>query len=101
MQAGSLHHNQKFPAFAARTCYIKVAATPPIGKNVKAIISDIHGNLDALQAVLDAIDQIGVREIICLGDVVGYGPQPRECLDIIKNVAKFTILGNHEEAVLD
>src|SRR5437868_13676131 len=69
--------------------------------NVKAIISDIHGNLDALQAVLDAIDQIGVREVICLGDVVGYGPQPRECLELIKGVAKFTILGNHEEAVLD
>lgn len=67
---------------------------------MKAIISDIHGNLEALQAVLDSIDQLGVREIICLGDVVGYGPQPRECLDIVKSVAKFTILGNHEEAVL-
>ena len=67
---------------------------------MKAIISDIHGNLEALRAVLDDIDHLGIRDIICLGDVVGYGPQPRECLEIVKSVAKFTILGNHEEAVL-
>ena len=67
---------------------------------MKAIISDIHGNLEALRAVLDDIEHLGIRDVICLGDVVGYGPQPRECLDLVKSVAKFTILGNHEEAVL-
>lgn len=67
---------------------------------MKAIISDIHGNLEALRAVCDDIDHLGIREVYCLGDVVGYGPQPRECLDIVKSIAKFSILGNHEEAVL-
>ena len=67
---------------------------------MKAIISDIHGNLDALQAVLADIEHLGIKEIICLGDVVGYGPEPRECLDIVNSISKFTILGNHEEAVL-
>ncbi|HYF48244.1 MAG TPA: metallophosphoesterase family protein [Planctomycetota bacterium] len=67
---------------------------------MKAIISDIHGNLEALRAVLDDIDRLGIKDIVCLGDVVGYGPQPRECLDIVEKIAKFTILGNHEEAVL-
>jgi len=67
---------------------------------MKAIISDIHGNLEALRAVMDDIDRLGIKDIVCLGDVVGYGPQPRECLDIVEKIAKFTILGNHEEAVL-
>jgi diadenosine tetraphosphatase ApaH/serine/threonine PP2A family protein phosphatase len=68
---------------------------------MKALISDIHGNLEALRAVLEEIDSLGIREIICLGDIVGYGPQPRECLDIVQNVAGVIILGNHEEAVLN
>lgn len=67
---------------------------------MKAIISDIHGNLEALKAVLADIEHLGIKEIICLGDVIGYGPEPRECLDIVKDIAKFTILGNHEEAVI-
>ncbi len=67
---------------------------------MKAIISDIHGNLEALRAVLADIERIGIKEIICLGDVVGYGPQPRECLDIVFKVASKCILGNHEDAVL-
>lgn len=67
---------------------------------MKALISDIHGNLEALRAVLADIEHLGIKEIICLGDVIGYGPEPRECLDIIRNVASFVILGNHEEAVL-
>ncbi len=68
---------------------------------MKAIISDIHSNLSALRAVLDDIDHLGIKDVVCLGDVVGYGPQPRECLDLVKLVAQFTILGNHEEAVLN
>lgn len=67
---------------------------------MKAIISDIHGNLEALRAVLDDIDRLGIKDVICLGDVVGYGPDPRECLDLVTSIVKFTILGNHEEAVL-
>jgi predicted phosphodiesterase len=68
---------------------------------MKALISDIHANLEALRAVLDEIDSLGVREIICLGDVVGYGPQPCECLEIIRSVCNVNVLGNHEEAVLN
>lgn len=67
---------------------------------MKAILSDVHGNLEALRAVLDDIDHLGIKEVICLGDVVGYGPQPRECLDIVQTLAKYVVLGNHEEAVL-
>ena len=48
---------------------------------MKAIISDIHGNLPALEAVLEDIEQKDITEIVCLGDVVGYGPYPRECLE--------------------
>ena len=48
----------------------------------RAIISDIHGNLEALQAVLDDISKRDVDEIYCLGDVIGYGPNPCECLDV-------------------
>jgi predicted phosphodiesterase len=67
---------------------------------VKAIISDIHSNLEALRAVLDDIKQRGVSDVVCLGDVVGYGPNPKECIDIIKKTARVTILGNHDEAAL-
>lgn len=67
---------------------------------MKAIISDIHGNLEALRAVLDEIDSLGVKDIVCLGDVIGYGPEPGECLEIIQSITNLNILGNHEEAVL-
>ena len=66
-----------------------------------AIISDVHGNLHALRAVLTRIEELGVDRIICLGDVVGYGPHPAECLRLIARHAHHFILGNHEEAVLD
>ena len=47
----------------------------------RALISDIHGNLEALVAVLDDIASQRIDEIFCLGDIVGYGPNPRECID--------------------
>jgi predicted phosphodiesterase len=65
-----------------------------------AIISDIHANLEALNLVLDDIKHRNVDAIYCLGDVVGYGPQPIECLEKTLSVASFILLGNHEEAVL-
>jgi predicted phosphodiesterase len=49
----------------------------------KAIISDIHGNIEAFRNVLEDIKSQGVDEIYCLGDVVGYGPNPCECVDLI------------------
>ncbi len=66
----------------------------------RALISDIHGNLEALQAVLADIKSQNVREIICLGDIIGYGPNPNECLDLVMNHCRVTILGNHDQAAL-
>ena len=66
----------------------------------RALISDIHGNWEALQAVLEDVGRSDVHEIICLGDIIGYGPSPVACLDaVIKNCAH-TILGNHDQAAL-
>ena len=65
-----------------------------------AIISDIHANTEALQAVLDDIAARDVESIVCLGDVIGYGPEPRECLELIRKHASVTLLGNHDFAVL-
>ncbi len=64
-----------------------------------AIISDIHANLAALEVVLEDIRRRGIREIFCLGDIVGYGPDPKECLDLIieNNIA--SIMGNHDHAI--
>ena len=66
-----------------------------------AFISDIHGNLDALRAALRAIDRIGVDGVICLGDVVGYGPYPGECVDIVAERCLYTVQGNHDLAVVN
>jgi predicted phosphodiesterase len=65
-----------------------------------AVISDIHSNIEALTVVLDDIENRGIKTIFCLGDVVGYGPNPRECLDLVISKAQFTVLGNHDYAVL-
>jgi diadenosine tetraphosphatase ApaH/serine/threonine PP2A family protein phosphatase len=64
-----------------------------------AIISDIHSNLEALTVVLEDIDRRGIKTIYCLGDVVGYGPNPKECLDLVTEKVKWTVLGNHDYAV--
>lgn len=61
-----------------------------------AIISDIHANLQALTAVLTKIDEIGVDEIVCLGDVVGYNANPNECVALIRELDIPTICGNHD-----
>ncbi len=66
----------------------------------RALISDIHSNLEALQAVLVDIRAQGVTEIFCLGDIVGYGPNPRECLDLIMKHCEVCILGNHDQGAL-
>jgi diadenosine tetraphosphatase ApaH/serine/threonine PP2A family protein phosphatase len=65
-----------------------------------AIISDIHGNLEALETVLARIAEIGVDSILCLGDVVGYGPNPNECVSLVKEKAEITLAGNHDYAPL-
>jgi predicted phosphodiesterase len=64
-----------------------------------ALISDLHSNLEALTAVLEDVDRRGVKEVFCLGDIVGYGPQPKECLDLIIERGIVSIMGNHDHAV--
>ncbi len=66
---------------------------------MKAIISDIHSNLEALQAVLRDIEKHHVTDIYCLGDVVGYGPNPRECVDLVMK-CKVVLLGNHDQGAM-
>jgi diadenosine tetraphosphatase ApaH/serine/threonine PP2A family protein phosphatase len=66
-----------------------------------AFISDIHGNLPALRAVLADIAEQEVSEIICLGDVVGYGGQPAECVDLLRERGIQTLKGNHDSMVAD
>ncbi len=64
------------------------------------ILSDIHANLVALETVLNAA-QGRFDAIWCLGDVVGYGPRPNECIEIIRERADLCVMGNHDWAVLD
>src|SRR5688500_20202666 len=63
------------------------------------IFSDVHANIEAMNAVLDAFKSERIDKYVCIGDVVGYGASPNECCDIIRNTAAFTILGNHDAAV--
>ena len=64
-----------------------------------AVISDIHANLEALTRVLDDIASQEIRDIICLGDLVGYGPDPAACVDLAMGW-RVVLLGNHDEATL-
>jgi predicted phosphodiesterase len=62
-----------------------------------AIIADIHGNLDAFQVVLEDIRAQKANHIVCLGDVVGYNAQPKECLDLVRQMNIPCVKGNHDE----
>ena len=72
-----------------------------VGNAPFAVISDIHGNLEAFLEVLADIHQIGVDEIICLGDNIGYGPNPEEVVQKIRELDIPTVMGNHELTILD
>jgi predicted phosphodiesterase len=65
-----------------------------------ALISDIHSNLESLEAVLDDIRQQQITDVYCLGDVVGYGPNPRECIDLVMAHCRVCLLGNHDQGAL-
>ncbi len=65
-----------------------------------ALISDIHANLAAFEAVLSDLDARGVDRIVCLGDVVGYGPDPVECVDLVAERCVWSLMGNHDFGVL-
>ncbi|MDD5673910.1 MAG: metallophosphoesterase family protein [Chitinivibrionales bacterium] len=65
-----------------------------------AFISDIHANSEALEAVVKDIDTQGIDQIACLGDVVGYGANPNECIDLVEKRCPIVILGNHDAAAI-
>jgi putative phosphoesterase len=64
-----------------------------------AIISDIHGNLPALEEVIKRIDELKADVVYCLGDTVGYGPFPNECVQIVQKRCKVTLKGNHDSGL--
>ncbi|MGA0060516.1 MAG: metallophosphoesterase family protein [Planctomycetota bacterium] len=64
-----------------------------------ALISDIHANLEALTAVFEDIDALGVTDVRCLGDVVGYGADPEACTAMVAARCRWTILGNHDHGL--
>ena len=66
---------------------------------VYAVISDVHGNLEATKAVFAKLQSID--EVHCLGDIVGYGPNPEECCNIVKDKCEIITMGNHDAEVSD
>ncbi len=64
-----------------------------------AIFSDVHSNIDALEVVLKAYEDLDIDQYVCLGDVVGYGGAPQQCCELVRPLVKHCILGNHDAAV--
>ncbi|MHA1198576.1 MAG: metallophosphoesterase family protein [Candidatus Heimdallarchaeaceae archaeon] len=64
-----------------------------------AIFSDVHANLEALSIVSDKINDLSPDIIIYLGDTVGYGPNPKECLEIVEKITQIHVVGNHDYAI--
>ncbi len=65
-----------------------------------AILSDIHGNIEALEAMLKQFRELGgIDKYYCLGDIVGYGAEPDACCDLVRELCEVTLLGNHDAAV--
>ena len=64
----------------------------------RAIVSDIHGNLEALEAVLADIERRGISSLFCLGDFVGYGASPNECIEVLRPRIEAAVVGNHDLA---
>lgn len=65
------------------------------------IISDIHGNLPALEKVIEKLKSLGAERFACGGDIVGYGAEPSKCIEIIRSLNCVTIAGNHDWAVVN
>ena len=76
---------------------VSVSAAPAAGR--LAVLADVHGNWPALQAVLAELERLGVTEGIVLGDVVGYGPHPRQCIQALRESTLRVIKGNHDNAL--
>lgn len=65
-----------------------------------AVVSDIHANLEALECVIEDMDSLGLEQVICLGDVIGYGPNPEECARLVMERGWPMVMGNHEQVLL-
>jgi putative phosphoesterase len=65
-----------------------------------ALIADIHGNLPAFEAVLERIDELGTEKIYCAGDIVGYNPFPKECIQLMRKRRIESCMGNHDYGVV-
>ncbi|MEL6739135.1 MAG: metallophosphoesterase family protein [Planctomycetota bacterium] len=65
-----------------------------------AVISDIHGNAEALRTVLEHIKAAGIDRTVCLGDIIGYGPEPLACVDLVRDHCAWALMGNHDFGVL-
>ncbi|MBS4016567.1 MAG: metallophosphoesterase family protein [Candidatus Latescibacteria bacterium] len=63
------------------------------------IFSDVHGNLEALETVLQYLVQEKIEQYLCIGDMIGYGPNPNECVELIKNLGCVSVGGNHDYGV--
>ena len=63
------------------------------------IISDIHSNIEALDVVIKRFESEKVDQIFCLGDIIGYGPNPNECVDRVRSLCTVSVLGNHDAAL--
>jgi diadenosine tetraphosphatase ApaH/serine/threonine PP2A family protein phosphatase len=88
------------PSYGPRRWIDTAVGQGTLGALRVAVISDVHSNLPALQAVLGAIEAIEVDEIWCLGDVVGYGADPDACTELVADRCDICLVGNHDLAVL-
>ncbi|MFA5088466.1 MAG: metallophosphoesterase family protein [Candidatus Omnitrophota bacterium] len=66
-----------------------------------AIFSDVHGNIEALDAVIQSLRTESIEQYFCLGDIVGYGANPEECIEAVQRLPALSIAGNHDWAVLE
>jgi len=66
-----------------------------------AIISDIHANLEAFEAVLEDIKKEGAEKCVCVGDIVGYGANPHECIELVRKTCEVCVAGNHDFATIE
>lgn len=85
------------PGGGAGTFEVSHPAHPPCMRI--AILSDVHANLQALETALADLDARGIDHAVCLGDTVGYGPDPGPCVDLVRSRCEIAVLGNHDAAV--
>ncbi len=81
--------------------YLPVIFKIEKAQNLFAVVSDIHSNIEAFDAVLADIKSKNINTIYCLGDIVGYGPNPLECTRKVADLCKFSIVGNHDYALVE